>query len=92
MKAMILILLRLSGYGGIGLCVVGVFPTSPRVRRTSGELDCSLRTARGAHPSALAGDSDKERVLAAITVYPSSTVSEDATVEILFEGLGNLVS
>jgi len=72
--------------------VVDVFPTSPRLRRTSGELYCSLRTARGAYPTSFTGEGDKERVLAAITVYPSSTVSEDATVEILFEGLGNLVS
>jgi hypothetical protein len=71
--------------------VVDVLPASPRLRRTSGELYCSLRTARGAHPSALAGEGDKERVLAAIAVYPSSTVSEDITVKIPFEGLGNLV-
>jgi hypothetical protein len=44
------------------------------------ELYRSLRPAGGAHPSAFAGEGDKERVLAAITVYPCGAVSEDAAV------------
>jgi hypothetical protein len=44
------------------------------------ELDRSLSTARGTHPSAFTGERDKKRVLAAVTVYPSGTVSEDAAV------------
>ena len=71
---------------------VDVFPTSPRLRRTSGELHRSLRPARGAYPPALAGECDKERVLAAITVYPSGTVSEDSAVKVLVEGLQYLIS
>jgi hypothetical protein len=56
------------------------------------ELHRSLGTTRGTHPAALAGEGDKERVLTAIAVNPSGTVSEDSTVEILFEGLGNFIS
>jgi hypothetical protein len=37
-------------------------------------------------------EGDQERVLAAIAVYPSGTVGEDAAIEVLLEGLGNLVS
>ena len=50
------------------------------------ELHCSLITARGTHSTALTGEGDKKRVFAAITVYPSSTVSEDAAVKIFVEG------
>ena len=56
------------------------------------ELDSALSAAGGTCSAAFAGEGDKERVLAAITVNLSGTVSEDATVEILFEGLGSLVS
>ena len=50
------------------------------------ELDSSLRSTGRADPSALTGEGDKKRVFAAITVYPSSTVSEDAAVKIFAEG------
>jgi hypothetical protein len=56
------------------------------------ELHRSLGSTGGTDPTALAGEGDEERVFAAITVYPSGTVSEDTAVEILFEGLGNLIS
>lgn len=41
-----------------------------------GKLHRSLRPARGAYPSAFAGERDKKRVLASITIHPSGTVSE----------------
>jgi hypothetical protein len=44
------------------------------------ELYCSLCPARGTHPTAFAGEGDKDRVLAAVAVYPSGTVSEDPAV------------
>ena len=50
------------------------------------ELDSSLRSTGRADPSALTGEGDKKRVFAVITVYPSSTVSEDAAVKIFVEG------
>lgn len=50
------------------------------------ELYRSFRPAGWADPSALTGEGDKKRVFAAITVYPSSTVSEDAAVKIFVEG------
>ena len=50
------------------------------------ELYRSFRPAGWADPSALTGEGDKERVFASITVYPSSTVSEDAAVKIFVEG------
>jgi hypothetical protein len=59
---------------------VNVFPTSPRLRRTSGELYCSLSPARGAYPTAFTGEGDQERVLAAIAVHSGSTMSEDSAV------------
>ena len=71
---------------------VDVFPTSPRLRRTSGELYRSLSSARGTYPPAFARKRDKKRVLAAITVYPSGTVSEDSAVKVLVEGLQYLIS
>ena len=52
-----------------------------------GELYCSLRTARGAYPPTFAGEGDKERVLAAVAIYPSGTVSEYAAVEVFIKGL-----
>jgi hypothetical protein len=62
---------------------VDMLPTSPRLRRTSSELHRSLCTTGGAHPSALAGEGDKERELAAIAIYPSGSMSEDAALEVL---------
>ena len=44
------------------------------------ELYRSLSSARGAYPPALAGECDKQRVFASITIHPSGTVSEDAAV------------
>lgn len=44
------------------------------------KLHRSLGSAGGAYSSAFAGERDKERVLTAIAVYPSGTVSEDAAV------------
>ena len=44
------------------------------------ELHRSLCAAGGAYPATLTGEGDKERVLAAVAVYPGSTVSEDAAV------------
>jgi hypothetical protein len=70
---------------------VDVFPTSPRLRRTSGELHGSLSSAGGAHPAAFAGECDKQRVLTSVAVYPSGTVSEDSAVKVLVEGLSHLI-
>jgi hypothetical protein len=56
------------------------------------ELNCSLSSARGAHPSSLAGEGDKKRVLATITIYPCGTVSEDAAVKVLVIGFQYLVT
>ncbi len=50
------------------------------------ELHCSLRPARGTYPPAFTGERDKKRVLAAVAVYPSGTVSEDSAVKVLVEG------
>jgi hypothetical protein len=55
------------------------------------ELYRSFGTARRADPSALAGEGNKKRVFASITVYPGSTVSEDSAVEIFVEGLHDLI-
>ena len=55
------------------------------------ELYRSLSSARGAYPPELAGECDKERVLASITVYPCGTVSEDSAVKVFVEGLQHLV-
>jgi hypothetical protein len=51
----------------------------------------SLCSARGAHPTAFAGECDKERVLTPITVYPCSTVSEESAIEVLVECLYHLI-
>jgi hypothetical protein len=56
------------------------------------ELHCSLGPTGGTYPTTLAGEGYKERVFASVTVNPSGTVSEDATVKILCEGLRNLIS
>jgi hypothetical protein len=56
-----------------------------------GELHCPLSSAGWAHPTALAGEGDKEGVFTPITVYSSSPVSEDPAVEIFIEGLQHLV-
>jgi hypothetical protein len=56
-----------------------------------GELDSSLRSTGRAHPTALAGEGDKERVLASITIHPCGTVSEDSAVKVLVEGLYYLI-
>ena len=56
-----------------------------------GELHCPLSPTRGAYPSAFTGERDKERVFASIAVYPSGTVSEDAAIEVLVEGLYYLI-
>ena len=45
-----------------------------------GKLYRSLGSTRGAYPTTLARERDKERVLASITVYPRGTVSEDPAV------------
>jgi len=65
------------------------------------ELDRSLSSARGTHPTTFTGERDKERVFAAVTVYPSGTVSEDTAstfvkttadkVKVLVEGLYYLI-
>ena len=44
------------------------------------ELHRSLCSTGGAYPTAFARECDKQGVLTAITVYPGSTVSEDAAV------------
>jgi hypothetical protein len=44
------------------------------------ELYCSLSSARGAYPTAFTGEGDQERVLAAIAVHSSGTMSEDSAV------------
>ena len=44
------------------------------------KLDCSLCSAGWTDPTTLARERDKERVLAAIAVYPGGTMSEDAAV------------
>ncbi len=51
-----------------------------------GELHCPLSSAGWAHPTALAGEGDKEGVLASVAVYPSGTVREHAAVKVLVEG------
>ena len=56
------------------------------------ELYRSLSSARGTDPSAFTGERDKKRVLAAITVYPCGTVSEDAAIKVFVEGLQYLIS
>ena len=56
-----------------------------------GEFYRSLRPAGGAHPPAFAGEGDKERVLAAITVYPCGTMSEESAIKVLVEGLHYLI-
>jgi hypothetical protein len=55
------------------------------------KLHCSLGSTGGAYSSAFAGERDKERVLTAVAVYPSSPVSEDAAVKVLCQGLGDLI-
>jgi hypothetical protein len=59
---------------------VNMLPTSPRLRRTSSELYRSLCSTGGAYSSAFARERDKQGVLTAITVSPSSTMGEDAAV------------
>jgi hypothetical protein len=44
------------------------------------ELHRSLSATRRAYPSTLAGEGDKERVLAAIAVNSSSAMGEDSAV------------
>ena len=44
------------------------------------KLHRSLRSTGGTDPTAFARECDKQGVLTAITVYPGSTVSEDAAV------------
>ena len=56
-----------------------------------GKLHGSLSSARGGHPTAFAGERDKERVLASIAMHPCGTVSEDSAVQVLVEGLQHLV-
>ena len=56
------------------------------------ELHRSLSSARGTDPSAFTGERDKERVFAAITVYPCGTVSEDTAIKVFVVGLQHLVS
>jgi hypothetical protein len=51
------------------------------------KLHRSFRTAGWAYPPAFAGEGDKERVLAAVAIRPSSAVSEDSAVKIFVEGL-----
>jgi len=46
-----------------------------------GELHCPLSSAGWAHPTAFAGEGDKEGVFSSITVYSSSPVSEDPAAE-----------
>jgi hypothetical protein len=55
------------------------------------KFHCSLRSTRGAHPTAFAGEGDKEGVFTSITVYSSSPVSEDPAVEIFIEGLHDFI-
>jgi hypothetical protein len=55
------------------------------------ELHCSLSATRRAHPSALAGESDKKGVLAPIAIHAGSSVSEDAAVKVLIVGLHDLI-
>jgi hypothetical protein len=55
------------------------------------ELHRSLCSTGGTDPTALARERDKERVLAAITVYPSGAVSEDSAVKVLCEGFSDLI-
>jgi hypothetical protein len=57
-----------------------------------GELYRSLCSTGGAYSAAFAGERDKERVLTAVAVYPSSPVSEDSAVKVLCQGPGDLVS
>ena len=56
-----------------------------------GKLHRSLSSARGAYSTAFAGEGDKERVFASVAVYPSGTVSEDAAIKVLVEGLYYLI-
>lgn len=55
------------------------------------ELDCSLCPARGAYPTAFARERDEKRVLAAIAIYSSGTVSEHTAIKVLVEGLQYLI-
>jgi hypothetical protein len=71
--------------------VVDMFPTSPRLRRTSSELYGSFSPAGGAHPSSFTGEGDKERVFATVAADPSSPVSENATIKVLIKGLGDFI-
>lgn len=56
-----------------------------------GELHCPLSPTRGAYPSAFTGERDKERVFAAVAVYPGGATSEDTAIEVLVEGLYYLI-
>jgi hypothetical protein len=56
------------------------------------ELHGSFGTAGGTYPTTLAGEGYQERVFASVTVNPGGTVSEDAAVKVLLEGLRNLIS
>jgi hypothetical protein len=44
------------------------------------ELYRSLCPTGWAHPSALAGESDKKGVLASVAIHPCGSVSEDAAI------------
>jgi hypothetical protein len=56
------------------------------------ELHCPLSSARRTHPSTLAGEGDKERVFASITIRPRGTVRQDAAVKVLLIGFQYLVT
>jgi hypothetical protein len=56
------------------------------------KLHRSFRTAGWAYPPAFAGEGDKERVLAAVAIRPSSAVSEDSAIKIFVEGLYYLIA
>lgn len=55
------------------------------------EFHGSLRPAGGADPTAFAAEGYEERVLTAVAVDPCSTMSENATVQVLVKGLHHLV-
>ena len=56
-----------------------------------GKLYRSLGTAGGTYPPTFAGEGDKERVLAAVAIYSSGTVSEHTAVKVLVKGLYYLI-
>ena len=55
------------------------------------ELHGALDATGGAHPAALAGERDKEKVLSSLAEHPRGTMSKDAPIDDLIEGFYNLI-